>query len=177
MDVLTCIETARAIRAYRPEPVPEQVVKLILNAGRLAGSGKNRQPWKFILIQDRARLQQLSQKGNFAAHLAGAAFAVVIVIDAGIGNALFDAGRAAQNMILAAHAQGVSSCPITLQQDAARGILGVPDDKVIAITLAFGYRDHTRAGEERDFRKRVLERQGRLPLEQVVARETYTGSY
>lgn len=177
MDVQTCIETARAVRAYRAEQVPENVIRLILNAGRATGSAKNRQPWRFILIQDRERLRALAQTRRFAAPLAEAAFAIVIVIEQSLGIELFDAGRAAQNMILAAHAQGVSSCPVALPQEAAKSILDIPEDKIIAIALAFGYRDKARADEERQFRQQVMDRQGRLPLEQLVARETYTGSY
>mgnify|MGYP001191489731 CR=1 FL=1 len=174
MDVQTCIHTVRAVRAYRDEPVPESVIQTILVAGRATGSGKNRQPWKFILVQDRTRLRELAKTGTFAAHLAEAAFAVVIVIDRDAPNGLFDAGRATQNMILAAHARGVSSCPVSLHQAAAaRALLEVPEDKTIAIGIAFGYRDRDRAAEERAFRKRVLERQGRLPLDQLVVHERY----
>jgi nitroreductase len=164
MDALECIKGRRETREFLDRPVPEEVVRQVLEAGRLAGSAKNRQPWDFILIQDRERLHQLSRFGDYATHLAEAAFAVVIARRDEYQQDAFDTGRAAQNMLLAAHALGLGGCPITLHKgEEARRFLGVPEDRVIQVCLAFGYpRPVVRRGRVR-----------RRPLEDVVHLERW----
>lgn len=130
----------RETRLYRDKPVPDEVVLKVLEAGRLAGSAKNRQPWEFILIRDKERLAELSRYGQFASHLPNASFAVVIVTPDTYIQDRFDAGRAAQNMMLAAHILGVGSCPITLHDEAgAKSFLKIPDKLRLAVCIAFGY--------------------------------------
>lgn len=140
MDALQCLFTKRETRDYRPEQVPEELMKTILEVGRLAGSAKNRQPWDFILLRDPDRLSGLSKFGQSAQHMAKASFAVVIVIRNEYMQDPFDAGRVAQNMMLAAHALGVGSCPVTLHDEqGARQYLGVPAERRIQVCVAFGY--------------------------------------
>ncbi|MEM4288124.1 MAG: nitroreductase family protein [Candidatus Caldarchaeum sp.] len=79
-SLLRCILSRRETRLYADKPVPEDVMLKILEPGRLAGSAKNRQPWQFILLRSRENLEGLSRFGDFAAHLANAAFAVVILV-------------------------------------------------------------------------------------------------
>ena len=76
MDVKVAINTKRAVREFKDQPLPEEAVWEILNAGRRAQSAKNWQPWHFIAIRDKKILKSLSQMGNFAGHLAGAAMGV-----------------------------------------------------------------------------------------------------
>jgi len=138
--VLRSIFSKRETRLYADKPVPEDVMLKILEAGRLAGSAKNRQPWQFILLRSRENLIGLSRFGDFAAHLADAAFAVVILVSDEYRQDRFDAGRAAQNMMLAAHALGVGSCPITLHnEEGAKRFLNVPPELSIVVCIAFGY--------------------------------------
>ena len=78
MNFSDAIRLKRAVRKFTPEPLPEETILAILNAGRRAQSSKNTQPWHFIAITDKAVLKQLSECGEWAGHLAGAAlFAVV----------------------------------------------------------------------------------------------------
>ena len=164
MDALECIYSKREVRDFREEEVPEELVRKILEAGRLAGSAKNRQPWEFILVRDKERLRELAKYGNHADHLAKASFAVVITIPGDYLQDPFDAGRAAQNMMLAAHALGVGSCPITLHmEEGARRFLGVPDNRRIQACIAFGYPGQVRR------RGRVIGK----PLEQIVHYERW----
>jgi len=140
VDALECIYSKRETREFKDEEIPEDLIKKILEAGRLAGSAKNRQPWNFILIKDKRRLLELSKFGYYAQHLAKASFGLVIVIDNEYIHDSFDAGRSAQNMMLAAHSMGIGSCPVTLhREEEAKEFLGIPKDKRIQICLAFGY--------------------------------------
>src|SRR5215467_16320439 len=99
MTVSELIRTKRAVRQFTDEPLSEEAIRSILNAGRRAQSSKNSQPWHFIAIRDRATLRQLSQCGVYAGHLAGAALGVALVSSTAEG---FDLGQAAAYMQLAA---------------------------------------------------------------------------
>ena len=91
MTVSELIRTKRAVRQFTDEPLSEEAIRSILNAGRRAQSSKNTQPWHFIAIRDRETLRQLSQCGAYAGHLAGAPFAVALISSTDEG---FDLGQA-----------------------------------------------------------------------------------
>ncbi len=78
MNVSEAIHLKRAVREFKVEPLADEVVEAILNAGRRAQSSKNSQPWHFIAIRDRERLKALSECGNWAGHLSGAALGVAL---------------------------------------------------------------------------------------------------
>ena len=142
MDVKTAITTKRAVRQFKDQPLPEEAVWEILNAGRRAQSAKNRQPWHFIAIRDKQILKLLSSLGTFAGHLAGAAMGVAIITPPMEKrfSILFDAGQAAAYMQLAAWEMGIGSCPATIYQpEEAQKLLGFPDDLHIYLALSFGY--------------------------------------
>jgi nitroreductase len=138
MDAYTCIRTKRDTRVYEDSPVPEQSLRRILQAGRMAGSAKNLQPCRFVVIQDASKRKELAACGQFAQHMASAPVAVAVVLPQ--DGREFDAGRCAQNMMLAAWAEGIASCPITMHDSAcALRVLGIPQGHRVSIVLAFGY--------------------------------------
>ncbi|HOA25059.1 MAG TPA: nitroreductase family protein [Aggregatilineales bacterium] len=140
--VYEAIRTKRAIRHFRDEPLPEDVVERILNAGRLSGSAKNMQPWHFIAVRNRDTLRALSECGRFAGHLAGAALGVALATFDPFYRLTvpFDLGRAAQNMMLTAWELGVGSVMATMYRpDRARDILQAPPDVTIPWCISFGY--------------------------------------
>jgi nitroreductase len=145
MDVAQAIRTKRAVREFSDEPVSDQELRAILNAGRRAQSSKNTQPWAFIAIRERKRLEALSKMGHFAGHLAGATVGVAILTPdpAQRWSIMFDAGQAAAYMQLAAWSMGIASCPATIYEpEAARQLLKIPDDYYINVALSFGYPRH-----------------------------------
>jgi len=172
MDTYRCITTKRELRSFTNTPIPEEVLHRILNAGRRTGSSRNRQPWHFIVVRDRVRLHSLATFGRFAQHVAGAAAAIAVIID-DPGQA-FDAGRAAQNMMLAAWNDGVASCPASMHNAAeAKRFLAVPEEKTIAVTISFGSPDpRGRRPAERAV-LRILTGRGRRPLATMVSWEQY----
>jgi len=142
MNVTEAIRLKRAVRQFKDEPLPEEVVHVILNAGRRAQSSKNTQPWHFIAIRHRPTLQALSECGPWAGHLAGAALGVALVSEDPDQRfqILSDLGQAAAYMQLAAWEQGVGSCPATIYEpDKARQILGFPPELRLRFALSFGY--------------------------------------
>lgn len=142
MNVSDAIRGKRAVREFRPQPLSDDVMHAILNAGRRAQSAKNRQPWRFIAVTDRALLQKLSTLGEYAGHLAGAALGVCILTSDPNErfSIMFDAGQAAAYMQLAAWELGVGSVPATIYEpEKARKLLCFPADYHLRIALSFGY--------------------------------------
>lgn len=136
-EIYDFIVGLRALRDYEPKPLAEEDLDAILEAGRWTGSSKNRQDWSFIVITGH-RLQGLAEHGDFTQPVRDSA-ATIVLVEEGGGN-MFDIGRAAQNMMLAARAIGVASCPITLHREKdAREFLGAPEGTSTHYAVAFGY--------------------------------------
>jgi nitroreductase len=138
----------RTVRRFRQEPVSEADRSAILEAGRWTGSGKNIQPWVFVVMTDRDRIAELAGCGDFSQPLLGAPLVIAPVrLPSGYD---WDMGRVAQNMMLAAAALGVGSCPITLhREDCGRRVLAIPDDHRCQIVIALGYPDATAEAQGR----------------------------
>jgi nitroreductase len=142
MNVADAIRTKRAVRNFKDEPLPVDAITAILNAGRRSQSSKNEQPWQFVVIQDKTILRSVSQLGQWAGHIAGAAVAVAILTPDPNGKfqTMFDAGQAAALMQLAAWDLGIGSCPASIYEaEKARGVLGFPSELHLRIVLSFGY--------------------------------------
>ena len=167
MDTFLAVASKREVRAYDARPVEPEVQRRILEAGRVAGSSKNRQARRFVVVRDPALVQQVADAVYASDNVRGAAFVVAIVVG-GKGPTSFDAGRAAQNMMLAASNDGVGSCPNGVADAAAlQAALGHDDGEQVATVLTFGYpakpRDPARlpAGE-------WIARADRRPYDEVV---------
>ncbi|MFQ5796685.1 MAG: nitroreductase family protein [Candidatus Bipolaricaulia bacterium] len=173
MDVYECIQTKRAVRQFADRPVADEVVARILMAGRASGSSRNSQPWRFIVLRDRENLDRLASFGRYASHVREAAFAVIVVTET--PKNAFDAGRTAQNMMLAAWGEGVGSCPVTLHyEDRAKAFLKIPEDRKVPVALVFGYlKEGVKPLIEGKPRERVLVHLGRKPIEELVFWERY----
>ncbi len=142
MSVYEIVRRKRAIRQFSDQPMPEADLQAILNAGRWSGSSKNNQPWHFIVLRQRERLIALSQCGQFAGHLAGAAVGIALVTGDWRERwpVAFDLGRAAQNMMLVAHERGIGSVMANIYEiDQARTLLGLPDHLMCYAAISFGY--------------------------------------
>lgn len=138
MDAYTCIRTKRDSRSYLEQAISEETLDRILQAGRMAGSSKNTQPWSFIVLRDAARKAELAACGQFAQHVPAAPVVIAVVLTSGGGD--FDAGRAAQNMMLAAWSAGITSCPVAMHdRDCAARVLDLPEDHRVAMVMSFGY--------------------------------------
>ncbi len=161
MNVAEAIRTTRAVRRFTDQPVPEDVIRAILDAGRRSQSAKNTQPWSFIVVRDRETLKQLSECGVYAGHLAGAAFAVALISPRPIG---FDLGQVAAYLQLAARELGVASCIASIYEpERAKAILGVPADLHCDVALSFGY-----PASPDEWRPLSVRPGGRKPFDEVV---------
>ncbi|HJP71681.1 MAG TPA: nitroreductase family protein [Candidatus Limnocylindria bacterium] len=144
METWQAINTVRVVRRFSEEPIADADLERILNAGRRAGSSKNDQHWAFIVVRDRDHLRELGAVGDYAGHLAGATVAIALVTPNASGHynnsVMWDCGRAAQNMVLAAWELGIGSVPATVYDHAlASKLLGLPADRRCDFLLSFGH--------------------------------------
>lgn len=168
MNTYQTILSLRAVRHFTDQSIPDVCLEHILEAARWTGSAKNNQPWQFIIVHDRQMLKALALCGAYASHLGGAALAIVLATPPGF--ALFDAGRAAQNMMLTAWIDGVGSCIASFQEEAkVRVLLSIPAGFQAHTAISFGYPQadapHTIEGQPA---KNVLASVGRRPLSELV---------
>lgn len=165
MNVSDAIRLKRAVRKFQAKPLPDDVIRAILNAGRRSQSSKNEQTWQFIAIRDKAILKALSECGTWAGHLAGAALGVAILTPDPEGKfqIMFDAGQAAAFMQLAALELGVGSVPASIYEyEKAREILRFPAEWHLRIAFSFGYpADETKLSAK-------PKKDGRRSLEEIV---------
>jgi nitroreductase len=173
MKVSEAIRNKRAVREFKQEPLPKDVMHAILNAGRRSQSAKNMQRWRFIAVTDRTLLEKLSGLGQWAGHLAGAAMGVfILTTDPNEGyTVMFDAGQSAAYMQLAALELGVGSVLATIyEHERARKLLCFPREWYLNVAISFGYpADETAL-------TRPNKPGGREPLEQVVHWNTWESS-
>jgi nitroreductase len=127
------------VRSYQDKPVPDGVVRRIVEAGRLTGSGMNRQPWHFIVVRDREMLRKLGAVASSGPYTAQAPLAVVVATDRS-RFAVSDASRAIQSMLLTAWADGVGSNWVGFGGlENTRALLDIPAGLDVLAILPFGY--------------------------------------
>jgi nitroreductase len=168
-DRIAFLRSLRAVRSFRPDPVPREVVDDILEVARWSGSASNRQPWEMVVIQDGETLGAVARVEGYAHHLRDAPLGIVLVM-AGerAEQETYDEGRLAERVMLAALAHGVGSSVgwiVGSGRDAAREILGVPEGRVVRTAISLGYPD------EGARRQRAV--QARKPLSEIVHEERY----
>jgi nitroreductase len=172
MDTIKAIRTIRVVRKYKPQPLTDDEVRAITDAARKTGSSQNTQRWDFITIRDPEALKRLSGVTIYAKHLPYAGAAVALIVDAPDPDhkrsVLWDMGRAAQNIALAAWDMGIGSCPITVQDfDLAADVLGLPADKQCQYIMALGW------PADPDDLSRPPQAGGRKSYDEVVHRERW----
>lgn len=164
MEVFEAVRTVLAVRSYRDKAVPAEVVKRIVEAGRLTGSSRNGQPWQFIVVQSRETLVKLGAASPSGPYIAGAPMAIAVATEKASRFGVSDGSRAIQSMMLTAWSDGVASNWVGFTgMSAAKSILGVPDDYDLLAIVPFGY-PVTPGGRGKKKRK---------PLSQVAHRERF----
>lgn len=153
MSVLKIIQKRRSLRKYRGDRVPEDVLQRVLEAARLAPSGKNYQPWKFIIVQDKELKEKLARASAEQFFMAEAP---IIIVACGFpDNSYSRMGRymkswpvdvtiALEHLILQATEEGLGTCWIgSFEETEVKAILSIPEEvKVLALT-PLGYPDET----------------------------------
>ena len=167
------LKSLRTVRSFEKRPVPEEVLRSVLEVARWSGSARNRQPWEFIVVSKRETLEELASCEGSAAHLAGAAVATVLVMAGDterVEQETFDEGRLSERISLAAASYGVASSVGWFKgggRDKAKEILRIPPGRLVRTALSLGYAAKRLAGGSS-----ALPR-GRKPLPELVHEERY----
>ncbi len=169
MDAFLSVASKREVRDYAGRPIPADAEQRILEAGRISGSSQNRQPWRFVVVDSPSLRERLAEAVYRPGNVRSAALVVVIAMR-GRGPTGFDAGRAAQNMMLAAWNDRIGSCPNGMPDaDVVAALLDLEDGERPVTVLTFGYPVRTRDPERRTAIE-WLERADRKPFDDVVQR-------
>jgi len=174
MDFYEVIKTRRSVRSYKEDEIPEDVLKRVLDAARIAPSGSNRQPWKFIIIKEQERRQKIAKLCHNQLFIADAP---VVIVGCGRDihynrggwmeecSVIIDVAIAFDHLTLAARAEGLGTCWIgSFDNDEIKDFLNIPEDvNVVAITpLGYPEKDSV-----------FCESNDRLPLEEIIYHETW----
>lgn len=163
MDTFTCIRTRREIRDYLDKPIPDESLAKILEAGRLAPSSKNSQPWHFIVIKNKETLTKISKLTPTGEHIAKAPLAIAVLMDCAKLPEI-DGTRTMQNMVLAAWDLGIGACWVTnFYEDGVKSLLEAPQRMKLITVMPFGYPTELRTN-----RKKI-----RKPIEEIVHHEKF----
>jgi nitroreductase len=167
VDGYLSIVSKREVRDYADRPIDPDARRRILEAGRVSGSSANKQQWRFVVVESDHKREQLAELVYVPGNIRGAKLIVVLTVH-GSGPTSFDAGRSAQQMMLAAWNEGIGSCPNGMpDREAVGGMLGLHAGEEPAIILTFGY--PTRAIDpERRTPHEWIERANRKPFDEVV---------
>lgn len=153
MDAYDCVTTLLDIRTFDSKPVNSEIKLKILEAGRLTGSGINTQHWHFILIEGKDSLKTLADDSTTGRWVENSDFAIILLTNPKYGFHLIDAGRATQDMQLAAWSFGVNSCVFTGFREAnLRKDFDIPIDLNPTIVIGFGYPRRVTSGKTKNRR-------------------------
>ena len=161
MEVFEAVRTLLAVRTYQDRPVPADVVQRIVESAHLTASSMNKQPWHFVVVEERETLAQLGARAKTGPYIAQAAFAIVVAYEAGSRFGVSDVSRAIQSMMLTAWSEGVGSNWAGFGGlDDIQVLLGIPENYDVLAAIPFGYPDQpTGKGEKQ-----------RKPLGEIVSR-------
>lgn len=163
MNVFDAVRTLLAVRQYKDQPLPADLVRKIVESAWLTGSSRNGQPWHFVAVQDKATLQRIGELATTGPYTASAALAVVVAMEESPYN-VSDVSRAAQSMMLTAWEAGVGSNWVGFGNlEWANGLLGIPTKLKVMAIIPFGY-PVARLGRGK---------KNRTPFGEVVSSERY----
>jgi nitroreductase len=159
------ILSLRSIRTFENRALESGDLDAILEAARWTGSAKNSQDWSFIVVTDPGQKDRLCEAGDFMTPVRNAPMAICLVQEP--EGYEFDTGRLAQNIMLAADAIGLATCPVTLHsEEVAAGVLELPDGVRCRYAIAIGYPTSDSGATKMG---------GRKPIDDLVHRNHYGG--
>lgn len=140
MDVFDTVRTVLAVREFKNVPVPNGMIRRVVEAARLTGSSMNGQPWHFVVVEERDTLQKLGALVSSGPYNSEAAFAVVVAIDKSSPFGMSDASRAIQSMILTAWSEGIgSNWTGWVGMEEVASLLRIPETLDVIAAVPFGY--------------------------------------
>lgn len=165
METFEAVRTLLAVREYRSEPVPDAVVRRIVEAGRLTASARNRQPWRFLVVREPGRLRRLGELASRGPYIGSAPLCLIVAVETS-EVAARDGARAIQAMMLTAWEAGVGSNWVSLlpeEEAQLRPEIAMPENFRVVALVPFGY-PAGRLGRGRKQRR---------PLREIAFRERF----
>ncbi len=139
MNALEAIGKRRSVRKYTGEPIPGKDLEKIVDAGRLAATGSNQQPWDFVVVTDRAMVARLKVAAEW---MEKAAAIIAVVMDPSSRWWIEDGSAAVENMLIASTALGYGSCWLegyTLpHEEEFKKLLDIPKEKRLLTLVPIG---------------------------------------
>jgi nitroreductase len=182
MELTECIRYDRATREFEDRRIDRSTVEVLIDAARRAGSGHNRQPWTFVAVTDPDRKAELATFGSYTTPLRNAPLGIVIAVDESDTryrheHNVFDCGRAAQNLMLAATDRGLGTCPQGFRdRESAHEFLGLPEGTRVLMGFAVGHPAEEESGEIEGVAKdEELHHPGRKAVGEILHWERYGG--
>jgi nitroreductase len=162
MEVFKAILKRRSIRKFKDKPITEESVKKLLEAGRWAPTGGNRQPWYFVETREQKKISSIKM---FAAGLGGTPTLIIAICADDTRNiTLMDISMAAENIMLEAVELGLGTCAVaSFNKDPVRLLFGIPEDKELILLITIGHPE----GEPKLRPKK--------PLEEIAFSEKFGG--
>jgi len=143
MDAIEALKTRRSIRAYTAAPVSREMIEKIVDCGRMAASARNLQPWEFVVVTERGKLQWLASIAQFGKHIGTAGACILVFCETSSRWYLEDGSAATQNMLVAAHALGLSTCWVDGDKkdyaETVRREAGAPERYKLVSMIPVGY--------------------------------------
>ena len=144
MDAIQCLKTRRSVRAYKPGQIDRDIIRDIVDCGRLAASAINIQPWQFIAVTDPHAVAKIANTTDHGKFMASASCCIAVFCE-NVKYYIEDGSAATQNILLAAHAHGLAGCWIAGDKKPycpqIREMLGVPETYTLVSLIAVGYAD------------------------------------
>jgi nitroreductase len=157
METFEAIRTMLAVRRYEDRPISAEIVRRIVEAGRLTGSSRNLQPWHFVVVQDKKTLAELGALARSGPYRAQAALAIAVAWERSSQYGVSDASRAIQSMMLTAWEEGIGSNWVGFGNiEAVAELLGIPSEFETLALIPFGY-PADRIGKGKKKRKPLAE--------------------
>lgn len=170
MNIYEVIEKRRSVRAYRDDPVSEESLKKILEAGRLAPSAHNAQEYKFVVVKDKKKRKALAEAASGQRFIVQAPVIIVAValnpehlLSSSVPAYALDLAIAFDHMSLAAVEEGLGTCWIgAFNQKEVKKVLNIPDQYKVAVLLPIGVPDDLPAPKSRK------------SMEELICHETFS---
>lgn len=141
-SVVETIKKRHSVRKYLDKPIPKEILKEMVNVGRMAPTARNEQPWEFVVVTDRELLKKVGETTDHGKFIRDAG-ACIVVCCKDTKYFLEDGSAATENVILAAESFGLGSCWVAGHKKAycedVKKILGIPNELIIISFISLGY--------------------------------------
>jgi len=166
LDIYDIIKTRRSVRKFKPDPIPDDLIEKVLEAGRWAPSGLNNQAWRFAVVTDTSVITQISGLTHYAKIVLAAQALIPIFLDTDKSyhreKDIQSIGACVQNMLLEIHALGLGAVwlgEIIKSNDQIKQLLGLPAELELMAVIAMGYPDEIpRATKRKDLKDLIVYR-------------------